>query len=212
MEKGFCASLCCFGWPGLLCGGLESKKLEGYCFNCGNKFDVESTIKNKWRKDEFQKWRENEDQKWQENEDQSSISKKVSGLVLLNIVITIAGFLFFFSVQDNISRLLILVFTLLLDFVILDATSKEKEKEEVDLPEIYTRNSRYSDNPKEEEGSKLSKKSKEEVSEAESNKRFMPNAQEAEEEGLNDTHMYCSKCGKKISKDAVFCKYCGNRV
>ena len=149
--------------------------------------------------------------KWQENEDPSGISKKVSGLVLL-IVITIAGFMFFFSVQDNTSRILILIFTFVLDFFILDAATKEKENEEVDVPEIYTRKSRYSDNHKEEEGSKSYEKSKEESSKGESYKRFMPDAKEAEEKGLNDTTMYCSNCGKKISEDAVFCKYCGNKL
>jgi len=47
-RKGACG-ICCCGWPGLLLGGFGSKQLEGFCFTCGNKFDVESTLKQKWQ-------------------------------------------------------------------------------------------------------------------------------------------------------------------
>jgi hypothetical protein len=39
-----------------------------------------------------------------------------------------------------------------------------------------------------------------------------PAVEEIKRRVLNDSFMYCDKCGKKISKDAVFCKYCGNKL
>jgi hypothetical protein len=32
------------------------------------------------------------------------------------------------------------------------------------------------------------------------------------DKGSSESSMYCSKCGKNISKDDIFCKYCGNRL
>jgi len=51
VEKGLCG-ICCCGWPGLLCGLHGSKQLEGFCFNCGNRFDLEPTLKKKWQEKE----------------------------------------------------------------------------------------------------------------------------------------------------------------
>jgi hypothetical protein len=42
------AGCCCCGWPGLICGGMGAKDLEGICLNCKNRFDVASIIKSKW--------------------------------------------------------------------------------------------------------------------------------------------------------------------
>lgn len=53
-KKGFgygdaCCGAFLFGPLGLLCGGIESKKLMATCMNCGKKFDAESQLKRQWK-------------------------------------------------------------------------------------------------------------------------------------------------------------------
>jgi len=47
---GLCGGIC-FGPLGLLCGGMDSKQLEGQCLSCGKKFNVNAGLSSKWKQD-----------------------------------------------------------------------------------------------------------------------------------------------------------------
>ena len=73
-KKGFDVgnSLCgalCLGPFGLLCGGLGKDTLMGKCMNCGEEFDVDSCIKEHWKK-------ETEDDEYITQEEYDALSDK----------------------------------------------------------------------------------------------------------------------------------------
>jgi DNA-directed RNA polymerase subunit RPC12/RpoP len=185
-NKAACG-MCCCGWPGLLFGGLDSTKLDGFCFNCGNKFDVESTLKNEWQDGE------------KGNEDQSDLLVKFFAIAWF-VIITVLGFSISLALlnydKSYFMSLAAIFITFFLDLLIIKFTF---------FPTSLSNNSNTDEVIQQEKDSTIYR-SQSDTDEPE------PTFKDIKEKELKSTVMYCSTCGKEIYKDDIFCKYCGNKI